>query len=135
MPAADVQQTALKNREYEAILFGQAAYLQSDPFSFWHSSQKGEGGLNFSLFENKEADETLEKLRTTVTDENAQKDLYKKFLEIFYQENPALMLYSPSYLYVQSADVKGLETTRINTPSSRLSNVKHWFINTSRSWK
>ncbi len=135
MPASDVQQNALKNRDYEAILFGQAAYLHSDPFSFWHSSQKGEGGLNFSLFENKSADETLEKLRTTTSDENAQKELYKKFLEIFYKENPALMLYSPSYLYVQTNDIKGLDTTRINTPSGRLSNVKNWYINTSRSWK
>ncbi len=135
LPAADVQQNSLKNRDYEAILFGQASYLQSDPFSFWHSSQKGEGGLNFSLFENKEADETLEKLRTTTNDENAQKDLYKKFLEIFYTENPSLMLYSPNYLYVQTSDIKGLETTRINTPSGRLSNVKNWYINTSRSWK
>lgn len=135
MPAVDVQQNALKTRDYEAILFGQAAYLQSDPFSFWHSSQKGEGGLNFSLFENKEADETLEKLRTTATDEKAQKDLYKKFLEIFYKENPAMMLYSPSYLYVQTSDIKGVDTTRINTPSGRFSNIKNWFINTSRSWK
>lgn len=134
-PAAEVQQGALKNRDYEAILFGQAAYLQSDPFSFWHSSQKGEGGLNFSLFENKEADETLEKLRTATTDENAQKDLYKKFQEIFYKEHPALMLYSPKYLYVQTNDIKGLDTNRINTPSGRLSNVMNWYIETSRSFK
>lgn len=135
VPAADVQQNALKTRDYEAILFGQAAYLQSDPFSFWHSSQKGEGGLNFSLFENKAADDVLEKLRTTIDDENAQKEQYKKFLDIFYQENPALMLYSPKYLYVQTNDIKGVETTRINTPSGRLSNVKNWFIKTSRDWK
>lgn len=135
MPAADVQQNALKNRDYEAILFGQAAYLHSDPFSFWHSSQKGEGGLNFSLFENKDADETLEKLRTSVTNENEQKELYKKFLEIFYKENPALMLYSPSYLYAQTSAIKGIDTHRINTPSGRLSNVKNWFIHTSREWK
>lgn len=134
LPAADIQQNSLKNRDYEALLFGQAAYLQSDPFSFWHSSQKGESGLNFALFENKEADETLEKLRTTTTDENAQKDLYKKFKEIFYRENPALMLYSPKYLYVQSNAIKGVENSRINTPSGRLNDVEDWYIETSRDW-
>ena len=133
-PAADVQQTTLKDRDYQAILFGQAAYLQSDPFSFWHSSQKGEGGLNFSLFENKEADETLETLRTTTNNEGSQNELYKKFQEIFYQENPALMLYSPKYLYVHKSDIKGLETSKINTPSGRLSNVTNWYINTKREW-
>jgi peptide/nickel transport system substrate-binding protein len=132
-PAADIQQNILKNREYQALLFGQAPYLQSDPYSFWHSSQKGDTGLNFSLFENKEADETLDTLRTTL-DTGRQDELYKKFQEIFQKENPALMLYSPKYLYVQNADISGFDTNRINTPAGRLSNIKNWYIYTDRAW-
>jgi peptide/nickel transport system substrate-binding protein len=134
-PAADLQQGALKNRDYQAILFGQASYLHSDPYSFWHSSQKGEGGLNFAQFENKEADEVLDKIRTTSLDQEKQNESYKKFTEIFFAENPSLPLYSPQYLYVQTSDIQGLDTKRINTPAGRLNNIRNWYIYTDRVWK
>jgi peptide/nickel transport system substrate-binding protein len=134
-PAADLQQGALKSRDYQAILFGQASYLHSDPYSFWHSSQKGEGGLNFAQFENKEADDVLDKIRTTSTSQEKQDELYKKFTEIFFTENPSLPLYSPKYLYVQTSDIQGLATTRINTPAGRLANIRNWYIYTDRVWK
>src|SRR3989344_1208728 len=55
---SDVQQ-AIKEREYQTLLYGEVLGLDPDPFSFWHSSQKKDPGLNLALYDNKDADKIL----------------------------------------------------------------------------
>ncbi|OGI22262.1 MAG: hypothetical protein A2808_02675 [Candidatus Moranbacteria bacterium RIFCSPHIGHO2_01_FULL_55_24] len=134
MSAADLQKNVIRPREYQALLFGQAAMLESDPYSFWHSSQKADPGLNLSLFDETGADDTLQGLREEL-DENKRRDAYRKFQEILIKENPAAFLYSPTYLYVVNDSVKGIGVTRIDSPSNRLSMMKDWYIKTDRVFK
>lgn len=131
---ADLQKNAVKNREYQSLLFGQAAMLESDPFSFWHSSQKADPGLNMALFENKDADSILENLREE-TDPEKRREKYKQFQDILAKENPAIFLYSPLYLYVQNSSVKGMTVTRMDSPGDRFNNVSKWYIDTKRVFK
>lgn len=128
---ADLQQNMIRPREYEAILFGQAVMLNADPFSFWHSSQKRDPGLNLSLFDNKEMDDTLTTLREEL-DSEKQQELYRTFQEILQRENPAIFLYSPHYLYVVNSTVKGIDIEKIDTAHTRLSTIKDWYIDTKR---
>ena len=129
--AADLQENVIGPREYGALLFGEAAMIDSDPYSFWHSSQKKDPGLNLAMFDNKEADETLAVLRETLDPEKRQEQ-YRTFQEILARENPAVFLYSPTFLYVVSSTVKGVETQNINAPAHRLSTVKNWYMETKR---
>lgn len=129
--AADLQQNAIRPREYEALLFGEAAMLDSDPYSFWHSSQKHDPGLNLALFDNKDADDILATLREELNPEKLR-EKYRAFQEILLKENPAVFLYSPAYLYVVSSAVKGIDIQSVDASSFRLSNVKDWYINTKR---
>jgi peptide/nickel transport system substrate-binding protein len=129
--AADLQQNAIRPREYQALLFGEAAMLDSDPYSFWHSSQKRDPGLNLALFDNKAADEILASLREE-GDFEKQREKYRAFQEILLKENPAVFLYSPTYLYVVNSAVKGIDIQNVDVAHFRLSNVKDWFINTKR---
>lgn len=129
--AADFQQNAIRPREYEALLFGEAAMLDSDPYSFWHSSQKRDPGLNLALFDNKNADDVLATLREEL-DPGKQSEKYRAFQEILLKENPAVFLYSPTYLYVVSSTVKGIDVQSVDVGAFRLSNVKDWYINTER---
>ena len=131
---ADLQQNAVKNREFQAMLFGQAAQLSSDPYSFWHSSQKADPGLNLSMFDNKDADATLEALREEM-DSEKRREYYKEFQRILASENPAIFLYSPNYLFVMSNTIKGMDVTRVNTPSSRLGSASRWYMDTKRIFK
>ena len=131
---ADLQKNAVRNREYQAMLFGQAAQLASDPYSFWHSSQKADPGLNLGLFDNKEADGILENIREEMNPDERRME-YNSFQKILANEHPAIFLYSPNYLYVASSTVKGIESTRVNSPSYRLSNANHWYIDTKRILK
>ena len=129
--AADLQRDVIRPREYQALLFGEAAMLDSDPYSFWHSSQKHDPGLNLALFDNKEADDILASLREELNVEK-QQEKYTAFQEIITKENPAVFLYTPSYVYVVNSVVKGIDVKNINGTAFRLSNIKNWYIKTER---
>ena len=55
----DSLQRTIKPRDYEILLFGEVLGTLPDPFPFWHSSQKNDPGLNFSLYQNPDADKAL----------------------------------------------------------------------------
>lgn len=129
--AADLQQNAIRPREYQALLFGEAAMIDSDPYSFWHSSQKNDPGLNLALFDDKNADDILATLREELNPDR-QREKYRAFQEILLKENPAVFLYSPSYLYIVNGAVKGIDVKSIDAAAFRLSNIKDWYIDTKR---
>ncbi|HLM83960.1 MAG TPA: peptide ABC transporter substrate-binding protein, partial [Candidatus Bathyarchaeia archaeon] len=55
----DIQQNFIRPREYEAFLFGQSwPTAEPDPYSFWHSSQTKDPGLNLALYSNPDVDKT-----------------------------------------------------------------------------
>ena len=134
MSVSDLQQNALRPREYDALLFGEATSFNSDPYSFWHSSQKHDPGLNLSVFDNKDADDLLAQARETLSDEDRLQQ-YKQFRNIIVDEVPAVFLYSPSYLYVVNSQVQGINVENINSPNTRLQDISTWFIKTDRVLK
>lgn len=128
---ADLYQTVIRPREYDALLFGQGSMLDPDPYSFWHSSQKADPGLNLAFFEDKRVDEILTEARETL-DQGKRAALYKEFQEIIRREHPAIFLYSPAYLSVISDKVQGFALQSLNTPADRFSDVTKWYIETKR---
>ncbi|MFA9262273.1 MAG: ABC transporter substrate-binding protein [Undibacterium sp.] len=131
MSQADLQQNSIRPREYEALLFGQGSMLDPDPYSFWHSSQRNDPGLNLAFYENKDVDTLLADAREA-TDMGKRMEAYQKFQSIIASEHPAVFLYSPSYLYAVSDRVKGITVRPINFPSARLSDIATWYIETKR---
>lgn len=131
MSQADLQQNSIRPREYEALLFGQGSMLDPDPYSFWHSSQRNDPGLNLAFYENKDVDTLLADAREA-TDRGKRLEAYEKFQSIIASEHPAVFLYSPSYLYVVSDRVQGIAVRPINFPSDRFSDIATWYIETKR---
>lgn len=131
---SDLQQNYIRTREYDSILFGQATSFNPDLYSFWHSSQKHDPGLNLSLFDNKDADGILESVRQE-SDEGKRVEGYQKFQEILSKEAPAVFLYARYYLYPTSTKVQGIETHSINSPEQRFTDVNKWYVKTKRILK
>lgn len=127
-------QQAIKDRNYEALLFGEVLGLDPDPFSFWHSSQKRDPGLNLALYDNKDADKLLEDTRQTL-DKPARISKYNDFQKLLISDAPAVFLYSPYYLYAQTNEVKGNNIKIISVPSDRFDVINKWYINTKRVFK
>lgn len=128
----DIQQNFIRPREYEAFLFGQSwPTAEPDPYSFWHSSQTKDPGLNLALYSNSDVDKILEKLRTE-TDEGNRVELYKKFQQAVTNDIPAIFLYSPNYLSVANNKVKGVNITTLVSADEKFADVSRWYMKTKR---
>lgn len=130
LPLPELQQV-IKDREYEALLFGEVLGLDPDPFSFWHSSQKRDPGLNLALYDNKDADKLLEEARQAL-DQTARLAKYDQFQNLINKDIPAVFLYSPNYIYALPAKIKGAEISIIPLPSDRFREINKWYIETKR---
>lgn len=128
---ADLYQNVIRPREYEALLFGQGSMLDPDPYSFWHSSQKTDPGLNLAFFEDKRSDEVLLTARETL-DPGKRAELYREFQDIVRREHAAVFLFSPAYLSVISDKVQGYGLRSLNTPADRFGDVTQWYVKTKR---
>lgn len=124
----------IKNRNYDALLYGQALGSLPDLYPFWHSTQVSDPGLNLSGYQNKNVDQLLKEARETLDDQEiAQK--YERLQDTMLADAPALFLYNPDYIYWVSQKVQGIDTTKIIDPAKRFVNISNWFINTKRIWK
>ena len=124
----------IKNRDYDALLYGQALGILPDLYPFWHSTQINDPGLNLSEYQNKKADQLLKDARETL-DEQIKAQKYESLQDIILLNAPALFLYNPDYIYWVSEKVKGIDTTKIVDPAKRFENITNWYINTRRVWK
>ncbi|NTW76045.1 MAG: peptide ABC transporter substrate-binding protein [Candidatus Moranbacteria bacterium] len=132
-PLSDLNRNVIRPREYEALLYGEEMNVSPDFYSFWHSSEKNDPGLNLAMFDDTEADDVLLKLREE-SDSAKRDELLGSFLSLLSQKNPAVFLYSPDVFYVMSDEVKGWDIRSANNTSSRFSNVDTWFTETKRIW-
>ena len=124
----------IKAREYEALFFGQMVNHESDLFSFWHSSQKNDPGLNIALYNNKNIDNLLEQALGTL-DARARTAKYASMSREFNNDIPALLIYSPTYLYATSKNLKNINLDTLTVPSDRFVSIHTWYANVDHVWK
>jgi len=126
-----IQQENIRPREYQALLFGEVLGLDPDPYSFWHSSQKKDPGLNLALYDNKKVDELLKDARQNLNQDARLKD-YKEFQQLVVDDAPVVFLYSSYHPYYAAKRIKGIEVKNVVLPSERFSDVEKWYIKTQR---
>ncbi|MDD2758070.1 MAG: ABC transporter substrate-binding protein [Patescibacteria group bacterium] len=129
-----VSREALKDRNYEILLYGEILGDDPDPYPFWHSSQTDYPGLNLAMFSNRNADKMLEEARVT-NDVKSREKIYHEFQDTLIKEIPAIFLYSPTYNYLIDRDVKGVEVNRIFSPPDRFNGLDQWYIKTKWGWR
>ena len=124
----------IKDRNYDALLYGETLGTEPDLYPFWYSTQKQDPGLNLSSYENKDVDKLLKDARQTLDKTQKKQDL-EKIQTIIINDAPALFLYNPDYVYWVTQEVQGIDTTKIADPAKRFSNITNWFMQTKRIWK
>lgn len=130
-PLDEVTEGAIKNRDYQALLFGNTLNAEFDLYPFWHSSERFYPGGNLSLYSNKEADRLIEAIRQN-PDPSVREAQFRSAQAIITSEYPALFLYSPYYIYVAGKNLKGVNPQFIAEPSERFLNVGEWHLKTRR---
>jgi len=124
----------IRARDYEALFFGQIINHESDLYSFWHSSQRSDPGLNIGLYNNKKVDSILESIQKILTPEDREAKYWDLFKE-FENDIPSFTIYSPKYLYITSSSLNNFTLSNITTPSDRFSSVYLWSADTDKVWK
>lgn len=121
-------QEVIHNRDYEMLLYGQSLGYNLDTFSYWHSSQANENGLNLSNYQNARADFNIESIRESFDEEERQL-LLQDLGQIIASDVPALFLYTPSYYYLVDPSVSGVQFEKLLLPVDRFANMAEWTIN------
>lgn len=124
-----LQQDFIRPRRYDILLFGQNLGVDSDLYSFWHSSQVADPGLNVSAYNSSEADKALESARLAKDPKN-RANKYAAFEATWAGDVPAVLLYNPYYIYAQSVRVSGMVADRISEPADRFYDVQDWSVRT-----
>ena len=130
----DLDLNVIRPRQYDSLFFGEILGRTPDLFSFWHSGQRLDPGLNIAEYTNTTADKLLEETRGLIDREKRQVN-YQKIQDTISQDTPAVFLYSPEFLYLVPEPVKNVKLPLINTPSDRFLSIYQWYINTDRVWK
>jgi peptide/nickel transport system substrate-binding protein len=117
-------------RNFDAALVHWELAGDPDPYPLWHSTQ-AKDGQNYSGWNNRAADEAIEKARA-ISDRAERKDLLAEFQRIFSEEVPALLLYYPVYTYGVRDKVHNVQMVPLNSPADRFRTIADWYIVTKR---
>ena len=130
----NLNQSVIRPRKYDALLFGEIVTHESDLFAFWHSSQRKDPGLNVAMYTNAKVDKILEDALVTVDEQDRIKK-YSQFEAEIQKDTPAVFLYSPDFIYAVSTDLQGLAIDHITSPGDRFLNVYDWSVAKDNIWK
>lgn len=125
---ADAFSSRLALRDYDMVITGQSLGYNYDTYSYWHSSQAVEGGLNLSNYRSFAADALIEKIRDTF-DAVMKETLLKDLAGEISRGNPAIFLFRPSYTFASDGKVKGMVLKNLAFVSDRFSHMDRWCIN------
>lgn len=130
---SDLTQSVIRPRDYESLLFGTQVGRSLDFYSFWHSSQRNDPGLNVSLYANITTDSILSESRTS-TNNDIRNAALLRFAEEIEKENPAIFLYTPELIYIFPTRIIGATFAGVAEPYERFSSIHNWYINTESVW-
>jgi peptide/nickel transport system substrate-binding protein len=130
----ELNQSVIRPRNFDALLFGEVVGREADLYPFWHSSQRNDPGLNIALYANSKADKFLEEARS-VSDRQIAAASYLSFSAELEKDLPAIFLYSPSFLYVVPEKVKSISLGSLSVSQDRFLGIRDWYIETDRVWK
>ncbi len=130
----ELNQSVIRPRKYDALLFGEIIGRDLDLYAFWHSSGRLDPGLNIAEYVNVKADKILENART-ITDMQKRLDQYAAFETEVRNDIPAIFLYAPDFIYILPKNIQGVTLGSVTTPSERFSSVSDWYIDTENVWK
>lgn len=118
----------IQNRNYDMLLYGQSLGYNLDTFSYWHSSQVGQSGLNLSNYQNPKADFLIESIRGTF-DDNQKNEYLQSLAKVISEDVPAVFLYTPTYNYLVDSKISGINVENIRLPKDRFANIAQWLFN------
>lgn len=133
--ASTFVQDTLQARNFDMLLYELAIGADPDVYAYWHSSQIGQTGYNFTSYSNKAVDASLASARSRLEPElrNAK---YKQFVRQWQEDAPALALYQSVLEYVSNENVDAVRPgAQLVGEADRYANVLHWTVHSDTVYK
>ena len=128
-------QSILQPRNYSILVYEIDLGADPDIYAFWHSSQSGQRGLNFSNYSDVIADDLLVNSRLAQTSEDKKLQL-TKFSQRWITNSAAIGLGQTKTSYVFRKSVKPFSPNNIFvTEVNRYSDVIYWSAKKSTLYK
>lgn len=128
---ADLDEKTIRPRNYELLLFSENTGPDPDPYSFWHSSQLRDPGVNLSTFSNKTADKLLVDARANIAPENRAAK-YVQFQDLLVADVPAIFLNRSVFVYNLPVALRGVHLNTVYVPSERFADISSWYLETKK---
>jgi peptide/nickel transport system substrate-binding protein len=113
----------IKKRRFDAIILGWSVGQDPDQYEIWHSSKTGPDDLNTISYASPEADELLEKGRSSCVQKDRMK-YYHRLQEVLAEDQPVVFLYFRDALPVVSSRVHGI----VPSANGITYNFTKWFV-------
>ncbi len=128
-------QDVLQRRNFDVLLYELMIGADPDVYAYWHSSQIGQTGYNFSNYNNKTADALLSSARSRLEPE-LRDAKYRQFAKQWLQDAPAIALYQPVTLYAADKNVHAVsDSSAYVTLADRYANVQYWTVSNRLVYK
>lgn len=133
----------LLKRNYDILLFGQSLFDNLDSYPYWHSSQIQDrskdakkmklDAFNLSQYTSFEADSELARIRET-SNVKSRTTALAKLNNLFRKDIPAIVLYSPLYIYGGDQSIHGMTQTSFALHADRFATSNQWYSVTERQF-
>ena len=121
-------QTVLQPRDYDVLIYELLIGADPDVYAYWHSSQIGSTGYNFSNYSNATADAALVSARSVLTPE-LRNIKYKTFAQVWLDDAPAIGLYQPVVVYATNKHIQSMpESMPFVSAADHYADVLDWSV-------
>lgn len=134
-PTVNFTQNTLQPRNYDVLLTELQIGADPDVYAYWHSSQIGMNGYNFSNYVNQSADTTLSSARARLEPE-LRNLKYESFARQWLQDVPAIGLYQSVTAYVAATHIRSVDPSmKLVSATDRFANVLDWSVREKSVYK
>lgn len=134
-PGANLVQNVLQPRSFDVLVYELLIGADPDVYAYWHSSQIGSTGYNFSNYSNPTADAALVSARSR-SEPDLRNAKYKTFARQWLDDAPAIGLYQPVVIYAANKHVVSLSgSMAFVTASDHYATVLDWSVRQQTVYK
>lgn len=127
-PPNQIINDVVRMRNFDLLLFGQLVNDSNSLYSFWHSSQIGDPGINIAGFANETVDAILERLVDPSTDKEQRETDYRNLQEIIRDEVAAIFIYHPHFIYATESKIHNNTVQNLDFAWDRFRGITDWYI-------
>lgn len=134
-PGSNFRQDILQQRNYDMLVYELPIGADPDVYAYWHSSQLGVSGYNFTNYSNSVSDAALASARDR-TDPRLRRAKYVTFAKQWLSDAPAIGLYQQVSTYVYNPNATAIPAgSTLVMSSDRYSSVSQWTVSRGPVYK